>query len=238
MKGYQPFFSFLIIVGAALWSRSALAQETPTTIGAQSAPDEIAVSAEASGPLAPDTVRMAVRIEATGKNATEAQAALEKKRDQVTKALKQASSGASSIMPAALSLSGAAGDNTPVTPATAVKMRSTLQVQSSNLALTSALVDAALGAGAAAVEEISYVVSDGAAAQEQLLAAAAQQARAKAESLARALDVSLGTLLSATVIEEPEGALVRLRNLQGTDATGVPQARILLSVRYGVRPNS
>lgn len=98
-----------------------------------------------------------------------------------------------------------------------------LSVQTTRLNQIGALIDVALGAGANRIDGVSFGVRDPRAAQAEALRSAVERARASAETIARALGVSLGPVLRVSTSPDMVRPMpVQLEQLRVMDAAAAP----------------
>lgn len=211
-----------------------ITDSTPCLAQPVGVPDDLSVSSDGSVILPADAFRVRIAFDATAKSATEAQSALEQKRKAIATAL-SAIDKTNTLVLLGVSLSGPSGDTAPLTTQGVSKAKGILSVEGSDLSKMSAVVDAALGAGATAIEEASSIVKSGAATRNEAIRNATEIARKKAESVAQAMGVSLGRVLNVSIIEEPQGKVLRLRRQAGDDMSAVGETVLILAnVRYEV----
>ena len=228
-----PFYLsgvLLIAVFSALPNRC----EAQSTAALLTPVDDISVSADGSALLPADAYRVRIAFDATGKSASEAQSALEKKRQAIVSAI-TASDKTSNPELLGLSLSGPTGDNAPLTAQSAAKAKGIISVEGTDLGKMSATIDAAIAAGATAVEEASTIVRSSESARNDAIRNATELARKKAESVAQTMGVTLGRALNVSIIEEPQGKITRLRRQAGDDLSAIGESvMILANIRYEI----
>ena len=197
---------------------------------------EISATADFWSWTEPDSVRITVTLEETGASALAAKEALDRRTDQLAKAVRLASPSA--VLQVRNSrFSGPAAPTAPLTQNSSVRAQRILGVESSQLDKTAALVDAARSAGAVSVSDVAYSVKNDSETKLRAVAMATQKAMHKAKAIAHSLGVDLGDLLSATVTEEPAGAVLRMKQQLGKDLGDYSDEdlHVYVNVRYAVK---
>ena len=190
---------------AALVLAGAAAMPLCAARGAEPAPAYIEVSGEAETRVSPDTVQLDFGVstragsaaEAARQNATRMKAVL----DAVRKALGpagQIGTGTYTLRPEY----DAPRDGRPP-KVTGYHASNVVRVETRELARVGELIDLAVEAGANQVQRIAFTLSDPGTARRRALNDAVLDARAEAETIAKALGVALGPVQS--VIEQDSG---------------------------------
>lgn len=223
--------NFILLSAVLLGATTAAAQNTPTE-----PLREISVSSQAKTFIEADTLRVTVLIEETGATAEKAYAALQAKTKLVKEALGK--------LDPTLSLStrgehfGSAGSKlVSISRNSAKHAQLFLAARTSATTKASAIIDAAIAAGAKEVTDVEYFVREESAAHLSAVKEATARGRKKAELLADSLGVSLGELLSASITEQPSGAVQRYNNKIGRDVTRYSEKELNIhaNLRFAVK---
>lgn len=204
--------------------------------GPAAEPGEIMVTAEAPLRIEAQTVRVTFLVEATGGTASEAFNSMRAKSRTIAKEIKLISDNLD-ITKRGEELSNAAKKGAPITHNAAVRATRYIAVQTGETKKTSRIIDVALKAGASSVTEVKYLAEHSGKENQFAIREATKQARLKALQVAESLGVKLGRLLSATVTEEPVGALLRKKLQQGVAPATFSERdeTVYVNVRYAIR---
>lgn len=160
------------------------------------------VSGTGQSRVAPDEAHVRLGVVAQAPTARAVQDQVSRTANAVLEAIRKAGIAAEDIQTSGLSLSPLysqvrqGNDNQP--PAiTGYQANNTVTVRVGDLAKVGPVVDAGLGAGANSLDGVDFGLRNDEAARAEALAGAARTARAKAETLAKALGVRLGEILEA-----------------------------------------
>ena len=200
-------------------------------------PRDISVQGEATLFSAPDTLRITAVVETLGATTTDAQKNLDSTIAKISAQLTAAAPGKVSISSRGTTFSVAGAKSRGVSPNTQVTARGFVGVESSELSLAAKLVDTALAAGATSVPDIDFVVRKNEELKLRAVNEATAKARHQAEAIASSLGVKLGRVLSATVTEEPLGAILRNNRQLGGSAVNQDvdeEIRIFVALRFDV----
>ena len=158
------------------------------------------ITVRGSGQVArvPDLARVTVGVETSAVGAGMAQSVASGRMRSVIAALVGAGVAERDIATARISLEPAYDYSGQTPRMTGYAAQQSLSVRVRALDSLSTIIDAAIGAGATVVHEVSLEVAEPGAALAEARDLAMADARAKAEALARAAGVSLGRALSIT----------------------------------------
>jgi len=185
-----------------------------------------------------------IRLGATTTSATveEARATDARAMAAVTGALKELGIAAPDIQTANLSLSPAYdySSNTNPPRLTGYTLTNTLAVTIRDLAIVGRAIDGALLAGATSVDSVAFRVEDSSAGEQQAREQAVADARAKAETLARAAGVAITGIASISESAAPlpypvfrgEMAKMAMADAPTPVETGVNEISITVVVSY------
>ena len=200
-------------------------------------PRDISVQGEATMFSAPDTLRITAVVETLGATTTDAQKNLDSTIAKLTAQLSAAAPGKITVSSRGTTFSDAGAKARGVSPNTQVTARGFVGLESSELSLAAKLVDTALAAGATSVPDIDFVVRKNEELKLRAVNEATAKARRQAEAIASSLGVKLGKVLSATVTEEPLGAILRNNRQLGGSAVNQyvdEEIRIFVALRFEV----
>ncbi len=200
-------------------------------------PRDISVQGEATLFSAPDTLRITALVETLGATTTDAQKNLDSTISKLIAQLTAAAPGKVTVSSRGTTFSVAGAKAPGVSPNTQVTARGFVGLESSELSLAAKLVDTALAAGATSVPDIDFVVRKNEELKLRAVNEATANARHQAEAIASSLGVKLGKLLSATVTEEPLGAILRNNRQLGGSAVNQyadEEIRIFVALRFEV----
>lgn len=235
-----PFVALFMGLAGILPPGSGTAQESP--------PPAIAVSGTGTVEADPDLARVTVGVENQAATAREAQAETNRVAAEILSAVSALGISEESVQTSRLGLHPVY-ESSPERPRgepTLVGYRAanTVSVELADLSRVGPVVDAAIGAGANRIEGVSFELRDDAAARAAALAAAVDDARAKAETIARALGVGLGPVLETVeggVSVPPIRAMERAEAMMMQDVStpvspGRIRVRASLTIRYRIEP--
>src|SRR4051794_25447588 len=181
-----------------------LAAQAPRPAGGGPPMDPIPtliVSGSGQARVAPDEAHVRLGVIAQAPTARAVQDQVNRTANAVLEAVRKLGIPAEDIQTSGLSLSplysqvvSKAGENQPPR-ITGYQANNTVTIRMGDLAKTGPVIDAGLGAGANSLEGVDFGLRNDEAARAQALADAARAARAKAETLAKALGVRLGEIL-------------------------------------------
>jgi uncharacterized protein len=158
------------------------------------------VSGSGQARVAPDEAHVRLGVVAQAPTARAVQDQVSRTANAVLDAVRKVGIAAEEIQTSGLSLSPLysqirqGNDNQPPS-ITGYQANNTITVRVSDLAKVGPVIDAGLGAGANTLDGVDFGLRNDEAARAQALADAARTARAKAETLAKALGVRLGEIL-------------------------------------------
>lgn len=159
----------------------------------------ILVTGEADVQAPPDTAVLILSVITQNQRALDAQQQNARKSEAVMRAVKEAE-GTAEIKTSDYSLQPQRNWNGNMPRIVGYEARNSVTVTTGTLDKVGAVIDAATGAGANSVENVSFVLRESNAARGQTLAEASRQAMAKAQAMAQALGGRV-----VRVIEEQEG---------------------------------
>jgi uncharacterized protein YggE len=161
----------------------------------------LTVSGSGQARVTPDEAHVRLGVVAQASTARAVQDQVNRTANAVLEAVRKLSIPAEDIQTSGLSLSplysqvvSKSGDNQPPR-ITGYQANNTVTIRVGDLAKTGPVIDAGLGAGANSLDGVDFGLRNDEAARAQALADAARTARAKAETLAKALGVRLGEIL-------------------------------------------
>ncbi len=178
---------------------AVLACATMTTAQEPSAP-HIRVNGEATLSVEPDQAEIDLGVVTQGRTAKEASEANATKLDAVLKAIRAVAGASGKIETTNYSIRPnyhrpQGGGEATIASYTATNV---VRASSITISVTGELIDAAIGAGANNVQRLHFTVEDAETHRARALDGAAKQARAKADTLAAALDLQILHVLSVT----------------------------------------
>ena len=192
MKRITHFASLLPII-AILISAPACATKSEPRLS------RVMVTGEADVQTPPDTALLVISVITQHQRALEAQQQNARKSEAVMRAVKEAE-GNAEIKTSDYSLQPQRNWNGSMPRIVGYEARNSVTVTTGALDKVGAVIDAATGAGANSVENVSFTLRESNAARGQTLAEASKQAMAKAQAMAQALGGRV-----VRVIEEREG---------------------------------
>jgi uncharacterized protein YggE len=187
---FWKVMALMLVALLALSPMRALA-EAASDDGAQ-----VTVSGTGVVNLRPDTATITLGVSETAKGAVAAQTTVNKKIAAVKKALIKAGAKEADISVSDLSVWGVYDYSGETQKLTGYSASHTLNITTADMEQVGPLVDAALDAGANQLQGVSFSVKDDGEAYNQALKLAVEKAREKAEVLAAATGVALGSLVS------------------------------------------
>jgi uncharacterized protein len=182
--------AFLALLALPLTAQAPHPDAVPTLI----------VSGSGQARVAPDEAHVRLGVLAQAPTARAVQDQVNRTANAVLDAIRKVGIPAEDIQTSGLSLSPLysqirqGNDNQPPR-ITGYQANNTVTVRVNDLAKVGPVIDAGLGAGSNTLEGVDFGLRNDEAARAQALADAARTARAKAETLAKALGVRLGELL-------------------------------------------
>ncbi|MGE0082571.1 MAG: SIMPL domain-containing protein [Thiohalomonadaceae bacterium] len=187
MKGYARL---ALLTGMLLAGATALAQQAEVS--------RISVSGRGEVTALPDSARLSFAAVARHENAAEAQAQVNRVMTRAMDAVRKLGVDPEALSTTGISLSPVYPD--PRTEAgrqgriVAYHASNQLEVRLDGTALLGKVIDAAVGAGANAVEGVTLTLSDDSQERQEALRRAVIDARAKAEAIAAAMGVRLDSV--------------------------------------------
>lgn len=173
-------------------------------VGQRSAsPATIAVHGEGTVQVDPDRARVRLGVESEAPLASEAQAETNRIANEIMAAMEELGIAAEDIRTSRLSLYPVYADRSPDRPrgepeVAGYRATNTVSIMLDDLGRIGAVIDAAIAAGANRVEGVEFELRDATEARGRALAAAVEDARAKAQAIAAALGVTLGSIVETT----------------------------------------
>ncbi len=158
------------------------------------------VSGSGQARVAPDEAHVRLGVVAQAPTARAVQDQVSRTAGAVLAAIRKLGIPAEDVQTSGLSLSplysqARPGNENQAPKITGYQANNTVTVRVGDLAKTGPVIDAGLGAGANSLDGVDFGLRNDEAARAQALADAARAARAKAETLAKALGVRLGEIL-------------------------------------------
>jgi uncharacterized protein YggE len=190
--------AIVVLLGAAAVALAGVGRPESAG-GAEKPAGGITVIGTGKVKAVPDEAEFSLGVQSVGRTAREALAANSERMKHVLSALRAAGVAKEDVQTEDVSVSPSYEDRGRITGYTT---RNSVNVRIRNLARAGAVLDAATNAGANDVYGPTLSRSDRDELQAKALRSAVADARAKAEALADAADVQLG---SATAIEESDG---------------------------------
>ncbi|MEX2571233.1 MAG: SIMPL domain-containing protein [Gemmatimonadota bacterium] len=174
----------------------------------------IRVSGVGEARAEPDLATLQFAVETTGETAAEAAASNADLMDRVIQALRGAGVGADDIMTSGYALYPVyaqqnRGSEMDPPQITGYRASNQVSVETMDMEGIGSLIDAGLAAGANRLHGVSFELRNSAATEAAALENAVGEARAAAETMARALGVQLGAVLDASTGTEPVRPLYR-----------------------------
>ncbi|HEX4965306.1 MAG TPA: SIMPL domain-containing protein [Thermoanaerobaculia bacterium] len=164
----------------------------------------LTVSGSGQARVAPDLATVRLGVVAQAPTARAAQDQVSRTAGAVLDAIRKVGIAAEDLQTSGLSLSplysqsNRPGGESQAPRITGYQANNTVTVRVTDLAKAGPVIDAGLGAGANTLDGVDFGLRNDEAARAQALADAARAARAKAETLAKALGVRLGEILEVT----------------------------------------
>jgi uncharacterized protein YggE len=158
------------------------------------------VSGSGQARVAPDEAHVRLGVVAQAPTARAVQDQVNRTANAVLDAIRKMGIPAEDVQTSGLSLSplysqAHQGNENQAPKITGYQANNTVTIRVGDLAKVGPVIDAGLGAGANSLEGVDFGLRNDEAARAQALADAARTARAKAETLAKALGVRLGEIL-------------------------------------------
>src|SRR5436305_3367285 len=205
MRKHRKHRKRLTIAAALALLALPLAAQAPRPPAAGGGPMDAAVptlivSGSGQARVAPDVATVRLGVVAQAPTARAVQDQVNRTAKAVLDAIRKVGIPAEEIQTSGLSLSplyaqNRQGTETQAPRITGYQANNTVSVRVTDLAKVGPVIDAGLGAGANTLEGVDFGLRNDEAARAQALADAARAARAKAETLAKALGVHLGEIL-------------------------------------------
>ena len=184
-----PLFAAAILLPAAACSEKKESVRT-----------RVMVLGESDSKVPPDTAVVVLSVVTQSGRALDAQQQNARKSDAVIQAVKQASGANADVKTSDYSLEPQRNWNGNTMKIVGYEARNTVTVTLTALDNVGAVIDAATGAGANSVENVSFILREADGARGQALADASKQAMSKAQAMAQALGGRI-----TRVVEEREG---------------------------------
>jgi uncharacterized protein YggE len=222
----------LLLIGAvasAALGRGVVAAAEPD----DAATPSITVRGTGRVVMKPDTAMFSVGIEATAKRAGAAMDEASAKMAAIIERLRSDGVADADLTTTQISLTPTYdyGSGTTKPTLTGYSATQTLNVNARAIAEAGALIDASVDAGANQVGGIAFSVDDPADATDEARTAAVEDARRKADALARAAGVTLGTVIAISETGgEPPKPIFSERAVDSAGATPVQPGTTELSV--------
>jgi uncharacterized protein YggE len=212
----------------------------PATVRAQAgggAETGITVTATGTVTVAPDRATVRVAIESRGARAAVAGQENARVAAQVRDTLARLGFPRDSVVTADYSVSPVHDYETRDQRVVGYQARMVLSIRVHDLARVGPVIDAALGAGGTAIEQVWFESSRADAARIEALSRAVETARLEAEAIARAAGGALGVLLDATTASggTPMGGFADPRALRAQEATEVSPGDLTVTATVTAR---
>lgn len=221
MRSRTALSAVLVFVGAA----AALAADAPD----RRPPERlrtITVSGEGEAAGAPDVAITNLGVEVLAPKAGAAVAEANGRMRAVVDAVKRAGVAARDVRTSEFTVGfeppPPPRDGSAASGAGNYRVRNTVQVTIRDLARASAVLDAALGAGANAVSGIAFTIENPAPLRARAREAAVADARARAEALARASGVAVGPVVSISESGGGPGPRPMMARMAAMEAAAPP----------------
>lgn len=207
------------------------------------------VSGSGQARVAPDEAHVRLGVVAQAPTARAVQDQVNRAANAVLEAIRKVGIAAEDVQTSGLSLSPLysqvhQGNENQAPKITGYQANNTVTVRVGDLAKVGPVIDAGLGAGANSLEGVDFGLRNDEAARAEALADAARTARAKAETLAKALGVRLGEILevaeggvSISPPPSPRG-MVRMEAMSMMSSTPVSAGQVgveaTVTLRYRI----
>ncbi|MEA2603575.1 MAG: uncharacterized protein QOF89_4567 [Acidobacteriota bacterium] len=224
------------------------AQDSRPPAGGGPAMDAIpvlTVSGSGNARVAPDEATVRLGVVAQAPTARAAQDQVNKVANAVLDAIRKLGIKAEDVQTSGLSLSPLYSQNRPgaenqAPRITGYQSNNTVTVRIDDLTKVGPVIDAGLGAGANTLDGVEFGLRNDEAARAQALADAARAARAKAETLAKALGLRLGEILEVaeggiSISPPPMPRLARMAMAESMDSTPVSAGQVGVSASVTIR---
>jgi uncharacterized protein YggE len=211
----------------------------------------LTVSGSGNARVAPDEANVRLGVVAQAPTARAAQDQVNKAANAVLDAIRKLGIQAEDIQTSGLSLAPLYSQNRPGAESqspriTGYQANNTVTVRVNDLTKVGPVIDAGLSAGANTLDGVEFGLRNDEAARSQALADAARAARAKAETLAKALGLRLGEILEVaeggvSVSPPPYPRLARMAMAESAmDSTPVSAGQVgvtaSVTIRYRIAP--
>ena len=217
MKNRRPRVALLLSVFIAVCLTACAAKERRLT--------RVMVTGESDVKAQPDTAVLAFSVVTQSQRALDAQQQNARKSAAVIQVVKETTGANTDVKTSDYSLQPQRDYNGSMPRIVGYEARNSVTVMTGNLDNVGALIDAATGAGANAVENVSFILRENNPARSETLSEATRQAMSKAQSIAQALGGRV-----VRVVEEQEGGFVnrptatdeeRMSNYAGSTSTNM-----------------
>jgi uncharacterized protein YggE len=206
----------------------------------------LTVSGSGNARVAPDEANVRLGVVAQAPTARAAQDQVNKVANAVLDAILKQGIKAEDIQTSGLSLSPLYSQNRPGAESQAPRItgyqaNNTVTVRVNDLTKVGPAIDAGLGAGANTLDGVEFGLRNDEAARAQALADAARAARAKAETLAKALGLRLGEILEVaeggvSISPPPYPRLARMAMAESSmDSTPVSAGQVGVTASVTIR---
>lgn len=182
---------------ARLDAAPARAATLPVAINSAS-PAAIVVTGTGTIDVTPDVARLTIAIQTTATTATEAEASNATASDRVRSQVTRAGIAPSDIKTLSLQVWPQYDYRSGQSVLTGFTASNVLQLTVHDLRRIGTAIDAAIAGGATSVQGITYDVTDHSAASAHALSLAVKDAQTKAEAMANAAGIRLGSVVSMT----------------------------------------
>ena len=202
--------------------------QAPLTAAASDEPTHgITVQGTGTVTIKPDLATLSVGVTTQASKAAQAQSAASAAMTKVIAAIKKLGIADADLVTQSVSLNPTYDYSNGASPRlTGYSATQSLSVKVRDLTKVGDVIDAAVAAGANQVGGVSFSVADPAAATEQARKAAVADAKKRAETLAQAAGVTLGSPISITETSAPTPTPI----YYGTDAAGAPAVKTPVEV--------
>ena len=236
----------LLAAGALSLSVVSLGAIAPSTIHAQAVqptPPQIIVSANGEVVISPDRANVQLGVETQAKTAALASQENNRKQTAVLNAIKALGIPASSITTSNYSVSPVQrwDEKDKKTVIDGYRVSNIVVVNVVKIDQSGAVIDAALGAGANRVANLSFELSDPSKAREEAITKAVAQARREAEVAAKAAGGSISGLLELSVnsFDQPRPvpmfAMAKMDRAEASMPTPVSEGTLTVQVNVTTR---
>ena len=244
----------LTIAAALILLALPLAAQTPPAAAGGAAMDTIpvlTVSGSGNARVAPDEATVRLGVVAQAQTARAAQDQVNRVANAVLAAIQKLGIKAEDVQTSGLSLSplysqnNRPGAENQAPRITGYQANNTVTVRMDDLTKVGPVIDAGLGAGANTLDGVDFDLRNDEAARAQALTAAARAARAKAETLAKALGLRLGEILEVaeggvSISPPPIPRIARMAMAESMGSTPVSAGQVeveaSVTIRFRIAP--